>query len=334
MNIIGSFVNKCFSLARLGKCWYDRLLASILEAGRTISYVQTTSPSQADTLHAAVKDSDIRCMMREYERIVRQVVPQLHLGNVMVAFDTTEEVTWCKSNQRSLRPSVYDHPLSSWQFLNVSIVEPCFVPLMSIPYRQIDDLDTLVINLLGYVSTLSLQIKLLLFDRGFYHAHLIDYLNNRKGGRPWPYLMLVPEREAQERYIQQTRDAHQLLASFHHVFDYKKDKSSWHPSTTIVVRIVDEEVAWCYATNRPPTLELCMLYPKRWCIETGFRTHDEVRIKSKSLDARIRFFYHLLGMLIVLLWRVQNTRQYMIFKQYVKQLEVSYSEELKHPPPL
>lgn len=334
MNIIGSFVDKCFSLARLGKSWYDRLLAAIVEAGRTISYVQTTSPSQADTIHIAVKSNDVRCMMREYEMIVRRVLPKMHLGKVIIAFDTTEELTWCKKSRLNLRPSNYDKPLEAWHFLNVSIIEPCFIPLMSVPYRLIDNLDTLVIDLLGYLSTLPLQVKLILFDRGFYHSHLIDYMNSAKGGRPWPYLILVPEREAQERYIKQTRDGHQSFSSYHHVFDYKKDKSSWHPSTTIMVRIVDEKVAWCYATNLQPSLPLCMEYRKRWSHETGFRTHDEARIKSKSLDMRIRFCYHLFGMLLVLLWRLQNTYQYMIFKQYLKQVEAHYSEGLKHPPPL
>src|SRR3989338_5036174 len=184
MNIIGTFVDKCFQLARLGKSWYDRLLAGIVEAGRTISYVQTTTPQQSDTLHSTIKGSDFRCMMREYELILRIVLPKMHMGKVVIAFDTTEEVTWCKSSLRNLRPSVYDKPLASWQFLNMCIVEPYFVPLMSIPYRQIDDLDTLVINLLRFLSTLSLDVRLILLDRGFYHAHLIDYMNNRNGGKP------------------------------------------------------------------------------------------------------------------------------------------------------
>lgn len=334
MNIIGSFVNKCFQLAQMGKLWYDRLIAGIVEAGRTISYVQTTIPQQADTFHLAIKGSDAKFMMREFEEVVRYALPRMNLGKVILAFDTTEEVTWCKGGRYNLRPSVYDKPLEAWHYLNVSIVEPCFIPLMSVPYRLIDNLDTLVINLLGYIATLSLEVKLILFDRGFYHAHLIDYLNNARGGRSWPYLIFVPEREAQARYIEQTRDADKLLSSFHHVFDYKKDKSSWHPSTTIVVRIVDKKTAWCYATNQRPSLVLCREYSKRWNHETGFRVHDEARIKSKSLDARIRFCYHLFGMLLVLLWRLQNTLEYIIFKQYLKRVEMNYTGEVKHPPPL
>jgi hypothetical protein len=137
--------------------------------------------------------------MHEFGQIVRFVIARLKLKGrrVKIGFDTTEDLTWMKYSH-NLRPSVYDKNILSWQFLNVSIVEPFYLPLMSIPYRQIDDLDTLVIDLLNYIKTLSIIVDLILFDRGFYHAHLIDYLNGTKKGYSWPYLILVPEREAQK----------------------------------------------------------------------------------------------------------------------------------------
>jgi len=64
------------------------------------------------------------------------------------------------------------------QYLNISIIEPFFVPLMGVPYRQTDDLDALTIDLLKYAKTLPLIIDLILFDRGFYHANLIDFMEN------------------------------------------------------------------------------------------------------------------------------------------------------------
>jgi len=324
MSIVSTFVNKCLSLNRLGEKWCNKVIQSIIEAGRTISYVETYNPSQSDSLHLAIKGCDNKTFMHEFERVVRFAVAKLKLKRVKIGFDTTEDLTWCKNNY-SLRPSVYEHPLMSWQFLNVSIVEPYFIPLMSIPYRQIDDLDNLVIGLLNYIRTLPIIVELILLDRGFYHAHLIDYLDGRKRGYSWPYLMLVPEREIQRTYIQQTRDADLRFASYKHTFKYSRDKSKWHPSTTIMVRIVDEKTAWCYATNQRPSLNLCLEYPKRWNLETGFRTHDEARIKSKSINLLIRFFYHLTGMLLIILWRLQNTINAMVFKRYLKQIEYQFN---------
>lgn len=322
MSIVGTFIDKCLSLSRLGKNWFNNILHSMIEAGRTISYVETVNQSQSDTLHLAIKQCDNKAFMHEFEKVVRFALVGLKLKNrnVKVAFDTTEDVTWCKNNN-VLRPSVYNHPLLSWQYLNVSIVDPYFVPLMSIPYTQLDDLDFLVIDLLNYIRTLPIKLDLILFDRGFYHAHLIDYLNNKKGGNSFPYLILIPEREAQKGYIQRTRDKNKKFAFYKHVFNYTKDKSSWKPSTTIMVKIVDKKTAWCYATNKNPSLSLIFEYRKRWNIETGFRIHDEARIKSKSNNELIRFFYHLLGMLLIILWRLQNTIKNIAFKRYLKQLE-------------
>lgn len=335
MSRLSKFIDKCLSLARLGKKWCDKIIQSIIEAGRTISYVETVNQSQADTLHLAIKRSDIKTFMHEFETVVRFALDNLKLKRVKIAFDTTEDITWSKFNH-NLRPSVYDHPILSWQYLNVSIVDPYFIPLMSIPYTQLDDLDMLVIDLLCYIKTLPIIIDLVLFDRGFYHAHLIDYLNNKKGKKPWPYLMLIPERESQKDYIQRTRNENKLFKYVHHTFDYKKDKSTWRPSTTIMIRIIDEKTAWCYATNQKPSLNLCMEYSKRWNIETGFRIHDEARIKSKSNYLIIRFFYHLIGMLFIILWRLQNTVKVIVFKRYLKWLEYQFHiyPILEAPPPL
>lgn len=104
-----------------------------------------------------------------------------------------------------------------------------------------------------------------------------------------------------------------------------------------MVKIIDEEIAWCYATNQKPSLSLCMEYPKRWNHETGFRIHDEAKIKSKTHNAKIRFFYHLISMLLIILWRLQNNKVCIIvFKRFLKQLEFKFYVCpicKEHPPP-
>jgi len=226
----------------MGENWNNSLIQSIIEAGRTISYVETLNPSKTDKLHLSIKGSDKRLFMREFEKEVRFVIAELRLKRVKIGFDTTEDLTWMKYSH-NLRPSVYDHPLLSWQYLNVSIIEPFYFPLMSIPYRQIDSLDSLVIDLLSYIKTLPIIVDLILFDRGFYHAHLIDYLDGKRRGWSWPYLMLVQERKLQTKLIQETRDKGVRFASYKHTFNYSKDKSTWRPSTNLMIRIVDDKTA-------------------------------------------------------------------------------------------
>lgn len=333
-SVTKTFLNKCLSLSYLGDNWNNELAKSIVEAGRTISYVETLSPNKADKFHLSVRGGDKRLFMREFEKRVRFALDKLKLKGkrVKIAFDSTEDLTWCKSGFFNLRPLPYSQELS-WQYLNVSIVEPYFLPLMSIPYRQVDSLDILAIDLLNYVKSLPIVVGLVLFDRGFYHAHLIDYLN----GNRWPYLMLVPQRKRQLGYIEQTRNANKVFAFFNHMFNYKKYGSSWKTSTNIMVKIVDDKTAWCYATNLSPSLKLCKEYSIRWNIETGFRIHDEARIKSKSKILLIRFFYHLLGMLLVILWRIKDEcRKGIVFKRFLKWLEYQFyppSVKLVYPPP-
>lgn len=220
--------------------------------------------------------------------------------------------------------------------MNLSVVAPFFVPLMSLPYRQVDDLDDLTIELLEYLRTLPIRTSLVLFDRGFYHAHLIDYLENKKGGKPWPYLILVPKNDAIKGYIEDTKG---YLADFRHEMNYSLKKSKWKPITKIVVckgvakNKLGEDIDCCFATNQRTSFDLLRLYRKRWNIETGFRIHDEATIKCKSSNPLIRYFYHLIGMLMIIMWRLHNHFEpYEIFKRYLKQLEF-YFVEIGHKPP-
>jgi hypothetical protein len=320
-NVLKTFSNKCLSLSYLGDNWNNNLIQSVVEAGRTISYVETLNPSKADKFHLSIKGSDKRLFMREFEKIVRFAIAKLGFNRVKIAFDTTEDLTWMKENN-ILRPSAYEKHLPAWQYLNVSIVEPYFIPLMSIPYTMFDNLDNLVIDLLNYVRSLRLNVDLILFDRGFYHGELIRYMESEN----FPYFMLIPKKGKIKVFADETQN----LNYFEHSIKYNKNGSGWRIRTTIIARRIDDKTCWCYATNQKPSLLLVKEYSKRWNIETGFRIHDEAMIKSKSRNSLIRFFYHLIGMLLIILWRLQNIINYYVFKRYLKFVEYQYySEEIK-----
>lgn len=324
-NIIRKFVNKTLSLSRMGEKWFNKLIEGIIEAGRTLSYVETYNPNQSDLLHKEIKNSDKKHFMRQFEKFVRFALPKLNLKDVKIAFDVTENLTWSKKS-RHTRASVYEHQLQSFSFLSVSIIEPYFVPLMSVPYTMFDNLDNLVIDLVEYVKSLPLKIDLALFDRGFYHAHLIDYLTKIN----IPYLIFVPKTKAIKRYCEETES----VKYFNHTMKYLKDKSSFYIRTNIMIRKVEDRY-WCYATNLPPCFSLMLEYKKRWNIETGFRIHDEAGIKSKSSLLLIRFYYHLIGMLLIILWRLQCQTNHVVFKKYLKDVQIFYSRiYVIYPPPL
>jgi hypothetical protein len=70
-NIIRYFSNKCLSLSYMGEIWNNNLLQSIIEAERTISYVETLNPSKSDKFHLSIKGSDKKLFMGEFEKVVR-----------------------------------------------------------------------------------------------------------------------------------------------------------------------------------------------------------------------------------------------------------------------
>lgn len=329
-------MNISLSVFRFTKDWTQRLFGSLADAARSISYVETVNPSQADTLHREIKNSDEVWLKRAFEICVRKTLKLLHINVVKVAIDVTEDPYWGDYGTPNTRSRVHEKSDESWQWVNLSIVEPYFFPLMTLPYRQTDNLDDLVIELLEYLRTLPLHVRLVLFDRGFYHWHLIDYLNGQRRGWSWPYLMLVPKNDAIKEYIEETEGSRGV---FKHQGKYSLDKSNWLPETTIVVlkgatkNKVGEPIDWCFATNQEPSLGLIREYMKRWNIETGFRIHDEARIKTKSSNLLIRFFYHLIGMLFIIMWRLHNHMEtHMVFKRFLKLVETSFIQVYEDPP--
>ena len=335
--IINHFLNKTLSVFRLGNSWFSELVARIVEAGRTHSYVETVCPSKADTLHKEIKWSDERLFRREFEKSVRNALKVLRFGKVKVAVDCTEEPYWGKHGLYNTRPKVHVKSDNSWQYLNLAVVEPKFVPLMSLPYRQIDDLDNLTIDLLEYLRTLPLRVEVVLFDRGFYHWQLIDYLNNCRGGKPLPYIILVPKNDAMKKYIRMTRGK---LGAFRHNGSYIKKKTKWKPRTKIVIcKGIGKDkngkpIDWCFATNQRTSLKLVRVYRKRWNIETGFRIQDEATIKSKSSHPLVRYFYHIVSMIIILMWRIHNKiNGHMVFKRFLKFIENKIICGRGKPPP-
>ena len=337
MKLVKMFLNKSLSVFRLGKAWFNRLISSLFEAGRTISYVETVNPVQSDSLHKDIKQCDPAALKRAYEQCVRISLKLLRNHRVKLAIDVTEDPYWGKEGSFNTRAKVHELSDESWQYVNLSVVEPHFIPLMSLPYRQVDSLDELVMDLLEYAKTLPISIDLVLFDRGFYHAKLIDYLENCRGKHPLPYLIFVPKNKAIVNYLAQTSGS---LGIFRHEMVHCKDKTEWHPKTTIVIckgigkNKIGEPIDWCFATNQRPSISLVREYRKRWNIETGFRIHDEAKIKTKSSNPMIRYFYHLLGMLMILSWRLRNRFvKYIVFKRFLRIIEYAFRAELSKPPP-
>jgi len=115
---------------------------------------------------------------------------------------------------------------------------------------------------------------------------------------------------------------------------WNKDFNYWTAETKIVViksqfynrkKSEWQDCFWCFATNLRKETGLIKFYKQRWQIETDFRVHDEARIKSKSNNPIIRYFYFLTSLVLVANWQVNRIFYPRIcFKKYLKIIEESF----------
>ena len=135
--------------------------------------------------------------------------------------------------------------------------------------------------------------------------------------------MLVP---ALKGIIQGYRDETNIFAKYQHQMQYAKKKSVWKPKTQIVVCKNVLDFDWIFATNiqfdNPE--DYVFQYKRRWQIETNYRVEDEAKIKSKSSNCMIRYFYFMMSNLFHLLWIChKNFSFYVQFKRYLDIVETT-----------
>jgi hypothetical protein len=249
---------------------------------------------------------------------VRHALNKLRIGIAQLAFDITHEPFYGKA--RSLHIFNTDKQKKyrgEFRFITCCLVNKGKqIPLMALPVR-LGEQTKLTIDLLRYCSTLFSRIKIALFDRGFYSAELIDFLEAKKIN----YLMLVPEKRGKIRkYLQETDN----LSKTPHQMYYSKEKSKWKPVTQITICKNINNFDWIFATNiqYDRAIDYILLYKRRWQIETNYRVEDEAKIKSKSRHYLIRYFYFLIGLLLHIFWIVhKKVYFYVQFKKYIDIIE-------------
>lgn len=325
MSLIKRFVKATINAFGKLRVKVSELIRSLIEAGRTISYVETVS-NKADTLHRRLGDISEIDLKKAFEFNTRKALSRMGLGRVVLALDTTQELYYGKQGKLNVRQVKHEKGTTeAFTYLVLSVVEPKPLPLMAIPYKQGDDLTTLVKEMLEYARRLPLITELILFDRGFYIWELIDYLSSER----LKYLIFVPQNKAMKKYIAQTT----LIASYEHIRKYNKHKSCFIGKTKIVV-IKDliqnkKNYYWCFATNLKQSIHLIYKYKQRWQIETDFRVHDEARIKTKSNEFIIRYFYFLTSLILLANWEVNRLLYPKVcFKKYLKFVQEQFENEI------
>lgn len=318
MNQIHQFLQKAFASSASSRILPLKVISyNLTKCAKANTYVETLG-KHADSLHSWIDQSYDIDFKRAFQLVVSKALKRLGVREAKLAIDYTSEPFYGKYRSLYLSNTANKKWSAEIKFAVVSLIaEHKTMPLMAIPVRLGDGMAKPAIELLAYCQAIVPRIRYVLFDRGFYCAELIDYLE-AKGLK---YCMLVPEKRGRiAQYVAQT----QQLGKFSHKLKYSKDKSTWCPQTTIVVCKGINEWDWIFASNMHLSghIAYVLLYKKRWRIETGFRVQDEARIKSKSCKILTRYFYFLVSCVMQLLWVVHKKLFGTLpFKRYLDEIE-------------
>ncbi|MFQ6056009.1 MAG: transposase [Methanosarcinales archaeon] len=303
---INNFVNNTFNFA-VNSRWNDKDYTSlILRASSYISYTETVKDSylpDSDTLHGKIKENSIDDYRKEFRKSIKKKLEKIKKP-VIVILDFTHDNFYGKINSNSLWIHEYTTIrgcTGSFEYLCVSIIYQdmrYFVDSLPIPVlRDNEKLIKEVIESLNF-----LKISMVLIDRGFTrNSRIIQVLRKND----LKYLGLYPK-YGNVKKILLSMEGTFLRTSFEvgkvetDLIVIKDDKTDW----TFVSNIKNRKI-WRYI----------QLYKKRWNIETAFRVCDEARIKTKSVNIRIRYFYFLITLILYNSWKLSEIP--IQFKRYV-----------------
>lgn len=299
LNVILGFVDKSLSIA-CNALWQVKDYFKLLrEAASHLTYLETVKSKRlpdADSLHYHVEDDSIntnklrRELLKKTEKQLRKYIHRF----VILIIDYTYEPFY--GDIKNNLVWIHDYkPVRGcngcFKFLSASIVcddERLFID--SIPVSRFTNKLKMIEETLNRLKKLRINVAVVLMDRGFSKdPEVIRLLGERK----LRYLMLYPKYENVKQVLTECGDLEKIPFKVGDV------------ETNLVV-INDRKHVWTFVTN----LELrrfwryLKVYRKRWNIETGFRVCDEARIKTKSLDIRVRYFLFSIAMLLYNIWYI------------------------------
>lgn len=296
-NKIAAFIEKNISLAK-NSVWDSFGFANlIIKAASHLTYLETVNDEgipSADILQYHIKDKieNTGVIHKNFVELTKKQLKGLKVKKVILILDETHEPFYGNINNNPIWVHEYKPEkgcTGSFKFLCASIIfDDKRYFLDSIPLNIFYDMKKEVEKVLTTIESYGVGIEVALLDRGFSKSsEIINLLNQRK----LRYLMLYPDCENVKRIVKEVESYKRMP------FEVKGIK------TTLVI-IRDEKYDWKFVTNLRfvDFVKYIKIYKKRWNIETGFRVADEARIKTKSLDIRVRYFLFLIALILYNIW--------------------------------
>jgi len=325
--MIKKFINYSLNLSddKFDITGYE-LLSPLLNAVAYNTYVETIG-NKADTLYLRCKESLISTMVYSYLNYIKGVSNKFKLNEkeVILAFDYTEEDFYGDVQGFDIHGwTGKDGVTGHFKFITCSIISddiPEKIPLISIPIRLGHYKSSVILHCLSLIKDYIGKINLILFDRGFYDKDLMYELTKLN----YPYLIFVPKHKDKKEILYPIKIGEQV--AIYNDFKVNKNQSKYAGENILIFlkQIYDprseKNYDWVFATNIEEILleKVITTYKKRWRIETQFRVQDEARIKCKSKEMNVRFFFFMFEQMLQTIW-ICFYKDESTFKEFLIQL--------------
>jgi len=310
LGILKHFINDSLGLDyESNKVTGFELLDSLVSASAYNTYIETIG-DKADTLYRRIKESPISMTTQAYLDYIKRLSAKLKLSQkeVTLAFDYTEEDFYGDVQGFDIHGwTGKDAITGHFKFLTCSIISddiPEKIPLISIPIKIGHYKSSVIIYGLSLVKNYIGKINLILFDRGFFDKDLMYELTKLD----YPYLIFIPKHKDKKEILYPMKIAEQV--AIYNDFKVNKNQSKYAGENILIFlkQIYDPQSEknydWVFATNVEEVLlnDIVITYKKRWRIETQFRVQDEAKIKCKSKEMKIRYFFFLFEQMLQTIW--------------------------------
>ena len=309
----------------------------LLDSAAYNTYVETIG-NKADTLYLRLREGLSEMVTYSYLDYMKILSDKFGWKNkeFVLAFDYTDEEFYGEVQGLDIHGWKKKGAITGkFKFLTCSIVSddiPQKIPLLSLPI-QIGHYKSYVIShMLSLIKPLIGEVKLLLFDRGFYDKDLMYELIQLK----YPFLIFVPKHHDKKEILYPLEEGEKFTILWDGELNKDKTKYKFEFYLTFMKQIysprADTSFDWVFATNTDTIAleEMIKTYRKRWRIETGFRVQDEAQIKCKSKEMKIRYFLFMFEQMLQTQW-VCFFKEEVSFKEFLIEMHKTCKSLVENP---
>jgi len=309
----------------------------LLSSAAYNTYVETIG-DKADTLYLRIKESLSEMTTYSYLDYIKRLSEKFDWKNkeFVLAFDYTDEEFYGDVQGLDIHGWKKSSAITGkFKFLTCSIISddiPQKIPILSLPIQMGHYKSYVISHMLSLLKPLLGEVKLLLFDRGFYDKDLMYELIQLK----YPFLIFVPKQKDKKEILYPLEEGEKFTVLWDGEVNKDKTKYSFEFYLTFMKQIysprLDTSFDWVFASNTDTIVleEMIRTYRKRWRIETGFRVQDEARIKCKSTEMKIRYFIFMFEQMLQTQW-VCFYKEEVSFKEFLIEMHKTSRTLVENP---